>query len=151
MALFQLRYMSWSCFFFVGIGFKDNCRYVGEASSILRRPLPFLYLVRTLLHHQFFSIYSSLFAGSVLFLLGRILNMIQAWKMRESGGSLVVVIAEDYRDCRGGPFTGPQAYWCENPSLSLKKLDHVRMGIFYSVLFFFMFQECVRIMLKFLW
>jgi hypothetical protein len=64
---------------------------------------------------------------------------------------LVVVIAEDYRDCRGGPFTGPQAYWCENPSLSLKKLDHVRMGIFYSVLFFFMFQECVRIMLIFLW
>jgi len=89
MALFQLRYMSWSCFFFFcGIGFKDNCRYVGEASSILRRPLPLLYLVRTLLHCQFFSISSSLFAGSVLFLLGRILNMIQFWKMWESGGSL---------------------------------------------------------------
>jgi len=64
---------------------------------------------------------------------------------------LVVVIAEDYRNCRGGPFAGPQAYWCENPSLSLKKLDRVRMGIFYSVFFFFMFQECVRIMLIFLW
>jgi hypothetical protein len=57
---------------------------------------------------------------------------------------IVLLVAEDYRNCRGGAFIGSQAYWCKTPSLLL--LNHFRIDLVYSALFPFV-SQCLTLLI----